>query len=66
MKPKYHDGPEALERFEKTMTALFRAHVLTVAEVAALTGFSRDTTTRMLERELGCPHRRPITIQVSC
>jgi hypothetical protein len=25
MKPEYHDGPEALERFEKTMTALFRA-----------------------------------------
>ena len=25
MKPEYHEGPEALERFEKTMTALFRA-----------------------------------------
>jgi hypothetical protein len=23
--PEYHEGPEALERFEKTMTALFRA-----------------------------------------
>jgi len=25
MKPEYHEGPEALERFGKTMTALFRA-----------------------------------------
>jgi hypothetical protein len=25
MKPEYHEGPAALERFEKTMTALFRA-----------------------------------------
>jgi hypothetical protein len=25
MKHEYHEGPEALERFEKTMTALFRA-----------------------------------------
>jgi hypothetical protein len=25
MKPEYHEGPDALERFEKTMTALFRA-----------------------------------------
>jgi len=25
MKPEYHEGPEALERFEKTMAALFRA-----------------------------------------
>ncbi|WP_175529162.1 hypothetical protein [Granulicella pectinivorans] len=24
MKPEYHEGPEALDRFEKTMTALFR------------------------------------------
>jgi hypothetical protein len=25
MKHEYHEGPEALERFEKTMVALFRA-----------------------------------------
>jgi len=25
MKPQYHEGLEALERFEKGMTALFRA-----------------------------------------
>ena len=25
MKHEYHEGPEALERFEKGMTALFRA-----------------------------------------
>ena len=25
MKYEYHEGPEALERFEKGMTALFRA-----------------------------------------
>ena len=25
MKPEYHEGPEALERFGKTMTKLFRA-----------------------------------------
>jgi hypothetical protein len=25
MKHEYHEGPEALERFGKTMTALFRA-----------------------------------------
>jgi hypothetical protein len=25
MKPEYHEGPEALERFGKTMTSLFRA-----------------------------------------
>jgi len=25
MKPEYHEGPKALENFEKTMTALFRA-----------------------------------------
>jgi hypothetical protein len=25
MKREYHEGPEALERFEKGMTALFRA-----------------------------------------
>jgi hypothetical protein len=25
MKPEYHEGPEALERFGKTMTTLFRA-----------------------------------------
>jgi hypothetical protein len=25
MKATYHEGPEALERFEKTMAALFRA-----------------------------------------
>jgi hypothetical protein len=25
VKPEYHEGPEALERFEKTMTTLFRA-----------------------------------------
>jgi hypothetical protein len=25
MKNEYHEGPEALERFEKGMTALFRA-----------------------------------------
>jgi hypothetical protein len=25
MKPEYHEGPEALERFDKTMNALFRA-----------------------------------------
>jgi hypothetical protein len=25
MKPEYHEGPEALDRFEKTMTTLFRA-----------------------------------------
>jgi hypothetical protein len=24
MKPEYHEGPEALERFGNTMTALFR------------------------------------------
>jgi hypothetical protein len=25
MKPEYHEGPEALKNFEKTMVALFRA-----------------------------------------
>jgi len=25
MKPEYHEGPEALKNFEKTMNALFRA-----------------------------------------
>jgi hypothetical protein len=25
MKPEYHEGPEALKKFENTMTALFRA-----------------------------------------
>jgi hypothetical protein len=25
MKPEYHEGPEALEQFEKTMAVLFRA-----------------------------------------
>jgi hypothetical protein len=25
MKPEYHEGPEALERFEKGMTKLFQA-----------------------------------------
>jgi len=25
MKPEYHEGPEALKRFEQTMTTLFRA-----------------------------------------
>ncbi|MGD0443927.1 MAG: hypothetical protein ABSA39_08320 [Edaphobacter sp.] len=32
MKPEYHEGPEALERFGKTMTALFRVPKTTVAK----------------------------------
>jgi hypothetical protein len=25
MKPEYHEGPEALDKFNKTLTVLFRA-----------------------------------------
>ena len=32
VKPEYHEGPEALERFEKTMTALFRVPETVVAK----------------------------------
>jgi hypothetical protein len=30
MKPEYHEGPQALERFGNTMTALFRVPKSTV------------------------------------
>jgi hypothetical protein len=32
IKPEYHEGPEALERFEKTLTALFRVPKAVVSE----------------------------------
>ena len=32
MKPEYHEGHEALERFGKTMTALFRVPKSSVAK----------------------------------
>jgi hypothetical protein len=32
MKPTYHEGEEALERFEKTLTALFRVPKTVVTE----------------------------------
>jgi len=35
MKPEYHEGPEALERFGNTMTALFRVPKTTVAKKPA-------------------------------
>jgi hypothetical protein len=47
MKPEYHEGPKALENFEKTMTALFRAP---------------KTVTRKEEtkRKAGCPIHRDL------
>jgi len=35
MKPEYHEGPEALERFGSTMTALFRVPKGTVEKKPA-------------------------------
>jgi hypothetical protein len=35
MKPQYHEGPEALERFEKGMTKLFQAKPSSVKQKAA-------------------------------
>jgi hypothetical protein len=35
MKPQYHEGPEALERFEKGMTKLFQAKPSSVKNKAA-------------------------------
>jgi hypothetical protein len=34
MKPEYHEGPEAKERFEKLATAVFRAPKPTVKQEA--------------------------------
>jgi hypothetical protein len=34
MKPEYNEGPEALERFGKTMTALFRVPKTVIAKKA--------------------------------
>jgi hypothetical protein len=35
MKPDYHEGPQALERFSKTMTALFRVPKVVVEKESA-------------------------------
>ena len=35
MKPEYHEGPDALERFGKTMAALFRVPKERVAKEPA-------------------------------
>ncbi|HEV2619423.1 MAG TPA: hypothetical protein VGU23_05735 [Acidobacteriaceae bacterium] len=34
MKHEYHEGPEAFDRFDKTMTALFRAPKTVTAKKA--------------------------------
>jgi len=47
MKPEYHEGPEALERFGKTMTALFRApKTVTVKKVAKKAARKRSKTSK--------------------
>jgi hypothetical protein len=48
MKPEYHEGQEALERFGKTMTALFRAPktVTTKKTVKAKKKAKRRTTSK--------------------
>ena len=44
--PKYHEGPEALERFGKTMTALFRAPKTVTAKKTVKKKAKRRTTSK--------------------
>jgi hypothetical protein len=46
MKPEYHEGPEALERFEKTMVTLFRAPKTVVTKKETKKPRKRRTTSK--------------------
>jgi ribosomal protein S9 len=47
MKHEYHEGPEALERFEKTMVTLFRApKTVTTKKVSKKKPRKRRTTSK--------------------
>jgi hypothetical protein len=46
MKPEYHEGPEALERFGKTMTTLFRAPKTVTTKKAVKKKAKRRTTSK--------------------
>jgi len=46
MKPEYHEGPEALERFGKTMVALFRAPKTVTAKKTVKKKAKRKTTSK--------------------
>jgi hypothetical protein len=46
MKPEYHEGPEALDKFNKTLTVLFRAPKTVTTKKAAKKKAKRRTTSK--------------------
>jgi hypothetical protein len=44
--PEYHEGPKALENFEKTMAALFRAPKTVTAKKTSKKKAKRRTTSK--------------------
>lgn len=53
MKPEYHEGPEALERFGKTMTSLFRApKTVTTKKEIKRKARKRRTTSEIVSKTL--------------
>jgi hypothetical protein len=44
--PEYHEGPEALDKFNKTLTALFRAPKTVTAKKVVKKKAKRRTTSK--------------------
>jgi hypothetical protein len=46
MKPEYHEGEEALDKFNKTLTTLFRAPKTVTTKKAAKKSAKRNKTSK--------------------
>lgn len=46
MKHEYHEGPEALDKFNKTLTAIFRAPKTVITKKAVKKKDKRRTTSK--------------------